>query len=425
MASRFAGGAMRAGLPDRVMAASAEAARRRAVCPAPVLLMMLAAVLLQRLAVPGTDGIVGVGLLVGLGGFAWGVLSGRLAIEPLRVLLYCLALCGLLASLIGQSGRVSFASLALLSTIYLPFVAVAAVSAGERRAILDAFGTLMSAVAVLGLAQFAVQFLLGPEAMFPLDRALPEAWFIDRFNLRIPIWDGAPWLKSTGLVFLEPSHFAQTLALAILVELLTAARTRRLALYGLAYLVTVSGTGLVLLGLLAVPVCLAARRLWPIALGGLVLVAAWTLRELPPLDLFFGRLDEFAQPLSSGAMRFVAPYRLVSDTLADPSRMLLGAGPGTLEDVIRGLDYAVQDTLWLKLLVEYGLLGLLAFAPLYLVVLLAGAPDRILAWAFLVQVLLLGGYLNAYYVQFLALALVGWPRLAEDGVASPDAGSDR
>lgn len=375
--------------------------------------MMLAAVLLQRLAVPGTNGVVGIGLLVGLAAFGWGLLGGRLVIEPVRALLYCLALCGLLASLAGQGRPASLASLALLGSVYLPFIAVLELSADERAAASRAFATLMTWVAAAGLGQFALQFVLGPAAMFPLDAVLPDSWFIAGFNLEIPLWEGAPWLKSTGIVFLEPSHFAQTLALAILVELLTRASPLRLALYAAAYLVSFSGTGIVLLAILALPVCLRAGRLWPIAVGALLLLTAWVLRELPPFDLFIGRLEEFANPLSSGAMRFQAPYRLVAELLADPARLVFGAGPGSLEEAIRGLDYAVQDTLWLKLLVEYGLLGLVAFAPFYLHALLARPPEPILAWAILIQVLFLGGYLNAYYVQFLALALVGWPRLTD------------
>ena len=72
------------------------------------------------------------------------------------------------------------------------------------------------------------------------------------------------------------------------------------------------------------------------------------------------------------------------------------------------------DTSWLKLLVEYGVIGVGSFFPFYLYALLAHSPDRLLSFAYLAQFLLLGGFLNSFYVQFLYLALVGWPRVTTD-----------
>jgi hypothetical protein len=71
----------------------------------------------------------------------------------------------------------------------------------------------------------------------------------------------------------------------------------------------------------------------------------------------------------------------------------------------------VLDTSWLKLLVEYGVIGVASFLPFYLYVLFAHSPDRLLSFACLAQFLLIGGYLNSFYAQFLYLALVGWPRI--------------
>lgn len=381
-------------------------------CPAPILVMMLSAVLLQRIAVPGTGGIVGVGLVIGLAGFAWALLSGRLVVHPLRLALYCLALSGLLASLVGQTRSFSAPSFAMLAAIYLPFVAVLALRLDEWFGVLVAFRALATFVAVLGLAQFGIQFVLGPAAMFPFDAVLGPQWFVTQFNLKIPLWQGSPWLKSTGLVFLEPSHFAQTLAFAVLVEVTYFASPLRLLLYGAAYLVSFSGTGLVLLAVLGLPLLVRSRAAWSVAIAGSLGAVLVLLADVPIFDPFIERTGEFANPLSSGYMRFLAPYRFVEDkVLVDPLPLLFGHGPGNFEEIGRGTDYAVLDTMWLKLLVEYGLVGLLAFAPFYLYVLFVGSPDRLVSTAFLLQIAFLGGYLNSYYVQFLLLALVGWPRL--------------
>lgn len=385
------------------------------LCPSPVWAMMVAALLLQRLAVPGSGGIVGVGLVVGLVGFVWALLAGRLTLDPIRIGLYCLALCGLAASFTGSVRSASSASLLLLLVVYLPFVAVLALRSEDWLQVLAAFRSIATSVASLGLLQFAVQFVLGSEAMFPLDAVLPTHWFVQGFNLKIPIWNGAPYLKSTGFVFLEPSHFAQTLALAIIVEVLYFAHFGRLLLYGAAYLVSFSGTGLVLLLAVAVPIMARSRALALLAASAVVVVSLAMLMGLPGLGIFLDRLAEFEHPLSSGYMRFIGPYRFVADTvLTDPLRLVVGFGAGSFDALARTADYGVLDTIWAKLLVEYGLIGLLSFAPFYFYVLFAGAPDRLLSAAFLIQVTFLGGYLNSYYVQYLALALAGWPRLVHE-----------
>ena len=51
----------------------------------------------------------------------------------------------------------------------------------------------------------------------------------------------------------------------------------------------------------------------------------------------------------------------------------------------------------------------------YLFILFYRTPDKSLSFAFLVQSMFLGGYLNSYFVQFLMLVLVGWPRLVDAG----------
>ena len=61
------------------------------------------------------------------------------------------------------------------------------------------------------------------------------------------------------------------------------------------------------------------------------------------------------------------------------------------------------DTSWFKLLVEFGVIGVASFFPFYLYALLAHSPDRLLSFACLAQFLLLGGFLNSFYAQFLYL----------------------
>ena len=45
------------------------------------------------------------------------------------------------------------------------------------------------------------------------------------------------------------------------------------------------------------------------------------------------------------------------------------------------------------------MIGVASFLPFYLYALLAHSPDRLLSFAYLAQFLLLGGFLNSFYVH--------------------------
>ena len=376
------------------------------------LVVLVSVIVLQRLAIPGTAGVVGWGFLICLIAAGWALLQRRLVVDPARLSLYFFALACLLTTLFARWEAFSLDSLMMLALLYLPFVLTVEMDAGIYRALLGVFRRVMIVSAVAGLAQFALQLPFGPDAMFPLDAILPESMLIQGFNLRIAVHESMGLLKSTGLWFLEPSHFSQALALAILVELLYFRGFLVLALFGVAYLISFSGTGALLLALVGLPLILRLRRPMLLIFPVLALLAAPFLQDVPPFSLFFGRLEELQNPMASGSMRLLAPYWLVADVLLEhPTALLVGFGPGQVDEVIAGLDYAVQDSSWLKLLVEYGLVGTLGFFVFYLWALFRHAPDRLLALACLCQFLFLGGYLNAFYIQFLHMALVAWPRL--------------
>ncbi|MCB2055412.1 MAG: hypothetical protein KDE35_14365 [Geminicoccaceae bacterium] len=376
-----------------------------------VLLVLIGVTVMQRLAVPGSGGLLGVGFVLCFAVSVLALLNGQMAIDPVRLVLYLLALATLLATLFFQRQPFSQVSFVMLAAMYLPAVLAFHFTAYRYRLLLEVFQRVAAFSAIAGLVQFALQIPFGPAIMWPLDLVLPEPFFLQGFNLRIPVGETGLF-KSTGLFFLEPSIFSQILALAIVVELIDRRRPLMLALFGVAYLSTFSGSGALMLAALGLPLLIRARRQWLLAPAVLCLLAAPLLQDVPPFSFFFGRLEELDRPMASGSMRFIAPYWLVADVLwSDPRTLLFGFGPGSVDEIIAQRDYAVQDSSWLKLLIEYGLVGTVGFFTFYLWVLFRHAPDRLLAFACLFQFLFLGGYLNAYYVQFLHMALVIWPRL--------------
>ena len=374
--------------------------------------ILLCVTVLQRFAVPGTGGIVGVGFAVAFMLVIHAVSRGRLRLDPVRVGLYGFAAATLLATLFGRTQGFSPDSLFMLLALYLPFILMIEVERSTYEMMLEVFQRVMILSALAGLLQFAIQFVLGPDAMFPLDLILPQDFFIQGFNLRIGVGEGVELLKSTGLWFLEPSHFSQALAFAIVIELLHARRPPVLLLFACAYIVSFSGTGALLLIALVVPLAFRLRWWWLLLLPAILLPLLPFLSGVPPFSLFLDRLDELNNPMASGSMRLFGPYWLVADVMLDhPRALFFGFGPGSVETIVQSLDYAVQDSSWLKLFVEYGLIGTFGFTVFYLHALFRHAPDRILAIACLFQFLFLGGYLNAFYVQFLYMALVAWPRI--------------
>lgn len=388
----------------------------------PLGLLLIAVTLLQRFAVPAAGSQLGIGFVLGLAVTGWGLLAGRLVIEPVRFVLFSLVLAAILATLALGEGGFSLLSLAMFCLLYFPFVCFVPLKRHDYLLVLDLFLMLARLVAICAVLQFASQFVLGQGWMFPFDRLLPAAFFIPDFNLVIEMGGGLT--KATGLWLLEPSHLSQLMALAILVELRWFGRPRHLALFGLGLFLAFSGTGLLLLGVF-LPVLLARRGHWPwLAAAPVILAALLALfGDVFPFSFFLGRLGEFANAQSSGAMRLFGPWRAMADLYAArPDLVLLGTGPGGMADAVLHFDYAVQDSSWLKLLVEYGLVGAAPFALFYGYCLFAGAADRFLAAALLFQVLFLGGFLLSFYVQFLILALVVWPR--PEPQAGPVAGLD-
>jgi hypothetical protein len=375
--------------------------------------VMISVTVLQRFAIPGTGGVVGVGFALGICATGLGLGQRILQVDPARVAMYTVAMSGLLLTLFFKFASYSSTSFLMLAVMYMPFVAVLPVTEDEYRRILGIFQAIMAGLTCCGLVQISVQFAAGPDWMFPLDQILPKSFFIGGFNLQIPVTEGMAYLKSTGLVFLEPSHFSQFLALSIVVEIAYFRRLGRLALLAAAYVTSFSGTGLVILGVVAVPIVLRSRQYWLLLLVIVVAIALPLLQNVPLFALFFDRLNEFDNPLGSGSMRFFGPFWLTDDVLfRHPTEFLFGYGPGSIGKIKGQVDYEVSDSSWLKLLVEYGLVGTFSFLPFYTYVLFARSADRLLSLACLAQFMLLGGFLNSFYVQFLHLALVGWPVIA-------------
>lgn len=381
----------------------------------------------QRFAVPFDESQFGIGFLFCLLITMLLALSGRLTVDPLRVILYAVGMAGCLLTLFFKRDSFSFISLLMLLVVYLSYIFSAKLYYDQYLRILGGFQDIMLFCVWCGIAQFLIQFPLSPDFMFPFDMVLPESLFIPEFNLRIPITETLPYEKSTGLWFLEPSHFSQFLAFAVIIELRHFNRPKRLILYLGSMALCFSGTGLVLLTLVGAILVIAQKRIGLIILAILGFLSILVFRDVFPFSVFFDRLSDFTNPLASGSGRFIAPYWVIADLIEEGRSHVLiwGLGPGQLKLIVQYTDYFVQDSSWFKLVVEYGYVAVMFFSLFFMLSLFRKSPDKILSAACLVQFLFLGGYLLSFYVHFLYLVLVVWPELVEeDELYGPDVAID-
>ncbi|MEZ5930537.1 MAG: hypothetical protein R3F54_01010 [Alphaproteobacteria bacterium] len=370
----------------------------------------------QRFAVPFDESQFGVGFLLCLLTTMVLALSGRLTVDPVRVILYAVGMGGCLLTLFFKRDGFSFISLLMLFAVYISYIFSFRLTYLQYRQILSTFQDIMLFCVWCGIAQFLIQFPLSPDFMFPFDMVLPEPMFIPEFNLRIPITESLPYEKSTGLWFLEPSHFSQFLAFAVIIELRHFNRPKRLILYLGSMGLCFSGTGLVLLTMVGAILAVVQGRVALILLAVLGFLSILLFRDVFPFSVFYDRLSDFSNPLASGSGRFIAPYWVIADMIESghSSILLWGVGPGELKTVVEFTDFFVQDSSWFKLVIEYGFVAVLFFGMFFLTSLFRNSPDRILSVACLVQFLFLGGYLLSFYVHFLYLVIVVWPELVEE-----------
>ena len=192
--------------------------------------LLLTATVLQKIAIPGTgssDVSIPMSMVVLFAAMAFGVLRGLLVADGWRLMAYLLFLTSTVVSLVlSPSTHTSMTSWLFLLVMQTPFIVRFARGALDVRRLYDFAAHLGFWCAIIGLGQFALQFVIGPKLVFPIETFAPASILMSGFNFIIPIVWNSPILKSNGVFFAEPSFFCQFLAIAIIVELHGTARPR-------------------------------------------------------------------------------------------------------------------------------------------------------------------------------------------------------
>jgi hypothetical protein len=376
---------------------------------------LIGATFLSKFAIPpfGAQGI-GISLFILLAVVIASLVGGSMRVEPRRLTLYLLLVGSVGLIQILQPDAFSPLSLLLLVAVNLPYaVNVPHSDDGDR--IIRFFLGIATVLALLGIAQYGLQFFVNPRFLFPIENFVPDTFIVQHFNHQAAMEYGSREFRANGVFMLEPSFFSQLLAVAIVAELCTRGRMTRLALFGLALIASYSGTGIVVLAI-CLPLCLVAQRRWGLLLTGLLaLVAIILVHEYVHAVRLLSRVAEFGSTHSSGYSRFVGGFYLFDQFLwQDPWRALFGYGAGAFTSYAARAHYGADEMALFKIVLEFGLVGAAAYFGFLFCCLFYSPAPRILTLAVGITY-----FLNGIYTPFahgLALSLLLWRPPPDHGI---------
>ena len=377
-----------------------------------LLVILFSSVFLQRFAVPvGAEGMA-VNFLVSLGVMGIFLLRGQLSIDPVRAALVLMFVAYALLSTAFNGDRASWSSALLAIAMYSPFAFMLRSLDTFFTDCLRAFLSMTLVCAVLGIAQFFVQFVVLSKFLYTFHDFLPPWMLLDGLANLLPISYASPLNRSNGFFMVEPSVFSQYIALAVIIEMLYFQVKWRIAVYSAALLFSYSGTGLV--AFVVLPAIMLQRRSYgTIAAVTLFAAVAMMTSDLWHADVTQQRVVEIGSTSSSAYARYFAPADLIGRYLiVNPQGLLFGFGPGSIRDYILQMPYETGDAAWAKLLVEYGLVGSALFWTMFILAVFSNSPSMWLSTALTIGFLCFGGELLDPRLQSLLLIFCVLPKRA-------------
>lgn len=312
-----------------------------------------------------------------LGLLAWLWLTQRAEVRPLSLALYLVfAVAGLASTFVALNNpdvrlsAISIGSLFSILSIYAGLT-MRPTARFDGTVTFDVLVFYIRIIAVLGIAQYLIQFAgIRVFAFMTVVPALKPFLIEPFFNYHPVVAYGSEVLRSNGFFLLEPSTFSQILVLGFLADFFVRRDWRFMPLYGLAYLTTYAGTGLLALVIAAaISIVVAPRdapRLAVFAVIGAVLIAVAAFLFPAQFGSIAGRADELNATGSSGYARYVSQFGAL-EAIWGETRTLIGFGPGALERAVFYPQGGGNPAF--KLFVDYGFLGLMSFAAFFIVTL--------------------------------------------------------
>jgi hypothetical protein len=361
----------------------------------------------------------------------WNVLSGVAVVPMQRVIPFLIFFTVVLMSTIYNNGGDSITSLLLLAGIYATFITPIELSEPAYKRYFRIIADVASFICYLGTATYLLQYVIHAQWLFSWRGIVPPQFLVE-FNTLNMVHYPEQIYKADGFFLMEPSYQSQLAARALLLSIFILKDLRYLIPLGLGLLSAYSGTGIVLFLIFgAVPLIYALmqnprlRMLLPIGLL-LLPIAVLALWSHLNLGLFIERLNEFSNPRSSAYARFVnSQIMFARFGASDFMTLAFGAGPGTsaaFGESIKAVGEASQST-WIKLFIEYGILGFVAFLGFFYTCTLHTLRSHWLATAFTFHFFFLDSGFNVPQQAFMTLLLGAYvclkPGSADSKAAEP------
>lgn len=290
--------------------------------------------------------------------------SGLLVVDRNLAVLFGIVAIASLASCVASGEMNTLPSAMLLLVLNASFVfrrrGVLASTRGAAIGLTRGFKAFMVLCVALGIMQ-----VLPFNEFITVRDFLPEGWLLSGFNTsnRMDIL-GMSLYRSNGFFFLEPSFFSQYLAIAILLEMARGRNLFLIAVFSLGMLLSLSGTGFIVLGtgLVLMAVRSAKPKQMAATLAPLILMVVGIVYLLPSLA---ERLNELGDEDMSGYWRFVLPFVYIFQLYGDSLRgILFGVGPGVAKNSVDTALMAYSSGFG-KMFYEFGILGSISLIHLH------------------------------------------------------------
>ncbi|MET0390271.1 MAG: hypothetical protein ABW321_30145 [Polyangiales bacterium] len=312
------------------------------------------------LTIGGKEILIGVPAI--MGATLLGIMTGRLQLEPTRLMLFLGMVAILLAEQAFAVYSFSVSSLMLLLALHVPYMFKLHGLGDDPDALLNSFINLTFVICIAGIVQYFAQFVVGVRYAYPIEHFMPHGLITHGYNYLNPLRYGSSTMKSNGLVLLEPSFYSQLLAIGFGLEAAGKRRIWRLVCYVVGFGVSFSGTGLIMMAAVLPTLMIAYKRyslLVLLLIGGATAIA---FGESLGLGLFLERSREFESTDSSGYQRYIGPAMLFGQYLwGEPRRWLFGLGAGMMTRMTPRPMFNAAETGWAKLILEFGLVGSAAY----------------------------------------------------------------
>lgn len=250
--------------------------------------------------------------------------------------------------------------------------------------------TIISATLAAGAVAMVGSQLLGFPYRDWFAERVPEALQLGGFVLSYPIVYGSDLYKANAWIGLEPSMVSVQIGLGLLAAIFVRAHIGVVVLLLLGLISTVSGSGIVMVGVGLVVMVLHRCRVLLLRYAPLALATVVASTFTPFGQLLLDRSTEFQSDGSSASLRALEPYSVLYPRwIENFSGVILGYGPGSSQRVVNETNIlGLLVPTPAKIFFEYGLIAGLVLAT-FMLMCYWGSPSRTFGLALLASLLVL------------------------------------